>query len=264
MNIIKKTIFYLYIIFLNYWKLSIGKGYLSRILGKYLGTASYKIDGIFLDLNPTSLYDQYLLQGIGLNPHLPSIMEEKLDHDTIFLDIGANIGFFSIIAEKKFGAQVFAFEPSPREFKRFKKNLISNDCKRIVSYNCALGNVNDESFLQTADYSNHGMNRIVPCGTKNSVRVKVKKLDSLIKTLDLEKIGLCKIDVEGFELEVLEGMSNIITKLETCKFIVEISPTYLCDNGRKAEDIYKFFEKYEYKYEFGIQSKFQWDEIFYK
>ena len=263
MNSIKKIIFLLYSYFIKYSPTALGKGFVRRIIGKHMGTANYTIDGIKLDLNPTALYDQYLLNGIKLNPILTTLMDEQLCGSSLFIDIGANIGYFSILAEKKHGSSVLAFEPSPREIKRFKVNMQKNMCKKISCFECALGKFNKNSILETADFSNHGMNKIVTSHSKDTITIKTKKLDQILNNIDLHKIKLFKIDVEGSEIDVLEGMTTTIARLSDCKFVVEVSPTYLAEKGYRTDDLYNFFQNYNYNYTYGKNGAFQWEEVFY-
>ena len=169
-------------------------------------------------------------------------MDEQLSEKSLFIDIGANIGYFSILAEKNTDQVFLHLNRLLREMKRFKVNMQKNMCKKISCFECALGKFNKNSILETADFSNHGMNKIVTSHSKDTISVKTKKLDQVLNNIDLHKIKLFKIDVEGSEIDVLEGMTKTIARLSDCKFVVEVSPTYLTEKGYRTDDLYNFFK----------------------
>ena len=104
------------------------------------------------------------------------------------------------------------------------------------------------------------------------VEVKVKHskgcnfipLDHIFSETLLSKVQLCKIDVEGYEMSILKGMSKSIENMINTVFVVEISPEYLQVAGYNPKDIYDYFEKYGFKPRFGICQSQQYDEVFSK
>ena len=189
-------------------------------------------------------------------------MEKCLNHKTTFIDVGANIGYFSIFAEKIYNSKVIAIEPSLREISRFKENMELNNCKNIVTHTCACGSEEKTSFLNLSNFENPSMNYISSSRTTDSVIVKVKTIDSLLHSTNLTDITLCKIDVEGYELDVLNGISNSFSAMSNCTYVIEISPFYLKRNKVSVDNIYDFFIKRNYKPIFGKQNLTQWEEVF--
>ena len=127
------------------------------------------------------------------------------------IDIGAQYGDYAILCSKFYKAKVYTFEPLPQNFKEILQNIKLNGLKKdsIKAFNVALGNANKTAMLsysgEMANNSNKG-----------------KKVKTTFRTLDSYKlkIDLLKIDVEGFELEVLEGSVNTIKKYHP-KIIIE-------------------------------------------
>ena len=66
-------------------------------------------------------------------------MEKFLNHKTTFIDVGANIGYFSIFAEKIYNSKVIAIEPSFKRDFTIQENMELNNCKNIVTHTCACG-----------------------------------------------------------------------------------------------------------------------------
>ena len=127
------------------------------------------------------------------------------------IDIGAQYGDYAILCSKIYKAKVYTFEPLPQNFKEILQNIKLNGLKKdsIKAFNIALGNANKTAMLS---YSGEMVN--------NSN--KGKKIKTTFRTLDSYKLktDLLKIDVEGFELNVLDGAIKTIKKYHP-KIIIE-------------------------------------------
>ena len=127
------------------------------------------------------------------------------------IDIGAQYGDYAILCSKIYKAKVYTFEPLPQNFKEILKNIKLNGLEedQIKAFNVALGNVNKIAMIsysgEMANNSNKG-----------------KKIKATFRTLDSYKLkaDLLKIDVEGFELNVLDGAIKTIKKYHP-KIIIE-------------------------------------------
>ncbi len=147
---------------------------------------------------------------------------------TVF-DIGANCGLYTIKAAKE-GAFVYTFEPNPDCFRRLSKAVERNDFRTTVKpYNLALG---AEAGFGTIDIpfgyaTTAGV--VVPWedrGKVAPVRVSIAKLDDITDSIAFDRIDLVKIDVEGSEIDVLEGAKNTLKR--TDRLVIEYhSPSLL-------------------------------------
>ena len=186
----------------------------------------------------------------------------------IYIDIGANSGYFSIIASKKVkdAGKVFSFEPSHREYSKLLANIKRNQCTNITPINLALGdNLNLTSINIAKEHT--GLNKIMV----NNQRIDSNDFNQnvLIMPLDLisnifnEEIMLCKIDVEGFELFVLNGMKSLLKKGKISTLILEMSPNFLSNNMQSINHIYSLLKENGYiSIEKNKSSGNQWDEVF--
>ena len=128
------------------------------------------------------------------------------------MDIGANVGFYTVLASSKC-AVVHAFEPEPTNFARLQANAALNrsQSKAIHLYNFALGRDPGTALLNRPLTDNYGMATFSALAKADSVEVAIKRLDSLLEILPQHH--LFKVDVEGFELEVLAGCEGIHPRL---------------------------------------------------
>lgn len=117
-----------------------------------------------------------------------------------FLDIGANVGSYTVLASGVRGATTIAFEPDPLSSERFMRNVsVNNLADKVALHRVALGARDGEAFFTSGRDT---MNRMAAAGEAGSVAVPVKRLDSIAGAGDAV---LIKMDVEGFEADVLAG-----------------------------------------------------------
>lgn len=145
----------------------------------------------------------------------------KLNKDFSFVDIGANIGRYSILLSKKTNRFVYAFEPCKKTFNHLQKNIVLNKALNVISFNFGLSNMNKTTLLNITDYS--GRNSIVLKKdiAKKRESINVKRFDDLIEKYYIHNIGLIKIDVEGYEWYVLNGMKKTLIEQKP-RLIIEV------------------------------------------
>jgi len=132
----------------------------------------------------------------------------KAEIGHVFLDIGAHIGKYSLCMAKIVGEKglVIAIEPHPRNYKALLNNIFINNIRNVHAVNIAGWNKDCEIEMFIAPVSgNHSLK--LNYG-KEKIIVKAKPLDEIIKEKKIDRLDLVKIDVEGAELEVLQGLEN--------------------------------------------------------
>ena len=190
---------------------------------------------------------------------------QNLPHNVMFIDIGANQGCTSILASKVFkrnkkniNGAVMAFEPSVSVFNLMKKNIILNNCKNIYVYNKAITSKNSELFLNEEDNHNSGASHISNSGSKI--------YGSPLKSSDVMALGkyddiYIKIDTEGYEMSVLNGIKDLFDTRLVRKVVIEIDNDNLNKYGNSSEDVYKFFNNYGFNATIGHKQG-HYDEVF--
>lgn len=150
------------------------------------------------------------------------------------LDIGANIGFMSM-ALKHAGLDVIAFEPQPELFKLLCENAVGVDCRNI-----ALSSFSGKALMPRIRYGakgNYGGLGIGGRSELGTISVDCEPLDSF--ELD---VGFMKIDVEGHELQVLQGARETISRCSPVLYIED-------DREDRRPELYKELKYLGYKWE---------------
>lgn len=142
----------------------------------------------------------------------------KIEEGEIVVDIGANIGEFSLSIAETAG-QVYSFEPDPEVFRALQKNLLSYE--NCQSFPLALADSEGEIefFLSTngADSS-----AIVPDTYDKKITIPATTLDAFVKARNIPKLDFLKVEAEGFEPEVLNGASETLQTVR--KIVVDCGP----------------------------------------
>ena len=179
-------------------------------------------------------------------------LQKELKEEMICLDIGANIGYYATMESHSVGKSgwVIAIEPSPINFSFLKRNMDLQKTSNYEVHNFAIGNVESEINFLISKKSN--LSRVVQEGEKipegcELIRIPLKSIDKLVEEKKLEKLDLLRMDVEGYEMQILEGSKNTIRKFKPM-IQIEIHTEILGPkNLKKVLSDLKNFE-YEIKY----------------
>lgn len=177
--------------------------------------------------------------------------EAFLQTGYVVLDIGANAGYYSLIASRKV-RQVYAFEPSPLMRQQLEKNIALNALPNISVEPYAVSDKDGTARLYLSADDNSGMTGMQPAENFSGTTemVKTVSIDEWLLTKGSPTINVIKIDVEGAEMKVLEGMKGLLKK-DHPDICIEIIPSLLGKYGNKAEDVFQFLDDLGYNpYEF--------------
>lgn len=182
------------------------------------------INGIKFRLK--KLEKEYLIKNINLHK------------EDIVIDIGSNIGEFSLLLKNYHGLRkILCIEADPFEYETLKKNTQG---LFYESLNVGAFNENGEKeFFLNNDQGDSSFNQ---SDKFESIKIKVRTLDSIIKETEINSIKLVKLEAEGFEFEVLQGMKNSLKLIEY--FAVDCGPERGGENTIKEVSNYLFSKNF--------------------
>lgn len=171
-----------------------------------------------------SVYAVRDLTGLGIvgHHHEPHMHEHfRICRGGVFIDVGAHVGKYTVLVSKNVGpnGRVIAVEPHPENFKTLKRNIKLNNLSNVVAYNVAASNKSGNLKFFAGD--NSASFSEINYYKKSIVTVQAQLLDEIVNALDLNRVDLVKIDVEGGEYEVLLGLEDTLRNFSP-KVIVEV------------------------------------------
>ena len=199
---------------------------------------------IEVDLN--DYVDRTIFQKGGYENEIFENLSPFINNNEILWDIGAHIGSFTLKAlHDKNVKQIHCFEPSPANFKRLESNkTINRNPQKMVLHPVGLGNDKGELWFYQSENNNSGGSRFVNIDQyKNAVKRPVDSVDNLIFDLNVPAPTLLKIDVEGFEAQVLDGAKKLFETHPPKALIFE---TLAVNNTILSEQIVEFLKKFNY------------------
>lgn len=174
-----------------------------------------------LDLRNTHDFQMFraMSSGGGYEPGTSEIILSELREGSTFVDVGANNGYFTILSMSRVGptGHVWSFEPHPEAFARLTGNVARNGSPRNVElFQLALGAESGTLPLFMSRYLD-SRSSFVPQG-RYSVNVRVERADPI---LNGHRVDFIKLDVEGAEHIVLEGLTETVRQNPGLRLIVE-------------------------------------------
>jgi FkbM family methyltransferase len=184
---------------------------------------------------------------------LASYLASRLEKDMVFIDIGAHVGQYTLLAATKVGSSghVYAFEPHPLNFEMLSRNVALNQFRNVTLYNMAVADQDGKSYLYINTVASHRKNTGTHslCRQQNwadysKVEVNVSQLDHMLR--HVERVDVLKIDVEGAELLVLQGGEEIISKFKPIVAFEAEEPS-ATNFGYRTTATKKFLEQRGYR-----------------
>jgi FkbM family methyltransferase len=185
----------------------------------------------------------------GITTDRPSELYLLLKPDDVVFDVGTNIGEVCMTAAGLVGpgGMVYAFEPDPVSFRKLTGNLALNRFGNIFASNIGLGEAPATLQMKVDCPTNRGGNRIQrEPGPGESFSIHLDTLDRFVAQRELTRLDMIKIDVEGYELAVLKGAHQSLTRFRP-RLFVEVSERNLRQQGASAAQLIAFIRAAGYK-----------------
>jgi FkbM family methyltransferase len=152
-------------------------------------------------------------------PFMKDVLK-RLGEGDVFVDVGAHVGKYSFYASRLVGDSglVIAIEPHPKNMKNLKKGIRLNGLFNVVTVQKACSNYRGSGFLREDRLS--AKHELAQKTTE--LRVDVDTVDNILHTLRIKTVDMVKIDVNGYEYQVLQGMRKAISEFKP-QLIVEVN-----------------------------------------
>ncbi|MBM4166174.1 MAG: FkbM family methyltransferase [Ignavibacteria bacterium] len=188
-----------------------------------------EIEGIKLFVDPEDeAIGKLFLVHTRYEPTETDLIKSILKSRMTLVDIGANIGYYSILASKCVGekGKVFCFEPAPSNFSFLQRNIVANNARNITAVQKAVSDKKGTLELFMDEHLSGG-HQIFNSGLKSkSVQVETISIDEFFQNQNT-KIDLLKIDIEGAEMYALKGMKQTFAANPQLKLVTEFYPTMI-------------------------------------
>jgi FkbM family methyltransferase len=208
-------------------------GFLYKLL-KPVGIVLVDVHGskMYVDSRDTGVAP-FLLEWGFYEKYETAIFESVVRKGMVVVDIGANIGYYTLLASHLVGEEgkVFAFEPDPSNYDLLLRNIEINNCTNIIPVRKAISSKSGRMKL-FLDKSNLGGHSLQEANVESNefVTVDIVRLDDFFRNMSY-KIDVIKMDVQGSEMNVLEGMASIVNRNDNLKILTEFWPTGLQNAG---------------------------------
>lgn len=201
---------------------------------------------MILDLNDIGISRELATYGVH-EKNSTAEVKKIITPGMQILEVGANIGYYALLETRLAGpmGHLYAMEPSPYNFDLLTENLNLNGLKNYDLYKLAAGATAGKAPFLLSGRSNLSTFVEREDLTGEEVEVDVVRLDDMFKD---KKVDFIRMDVEGYEGEILRGAENILSSNQKPKyFFIEVHSELLHKKNSSARDIVEFLGKYGYE-----------------
>jgi FkbM family methyltransferase len=189
---------------------------------------------------------------------------DQLKPNMAFIDIGANAGLFSLVASGRVGRDgvVVAFEPSLPIFNYLVSNIVANGLTNVFPFNAAVGSVSGVQHFSVGAANHSGVSHLSPDGEQLVAVLAPSDISELLNALIGQRRVMIKIDVEGAEALVLDGLTDLVMGGQVDMLVVEIDGDNLSKFGSAPSNVYSRMTELGYRGRRGIRAADHYNEVF--
>lgn len=236
-------------------RVALGKEYIAREVLREPVVFTDRFDCRFLLYPSDDLYDRYVNEGYNERAE-QDFCARWIQPGMNVVDAGANYGIYTVLFSTRVGdGRVHAFEPEAWNFARLQGNLLLNECGNVRAERKALAAVSGEVVLNVYPREQFGWHTLgsaqmevdgEPYPPERHDRVEAVTLDDYWDAAGDGNIDFLKIDVEGAELQVLEGARGLLDSHKIRAIMFEVSPLMIEGMGTSADDVFRFLRERGY------------------
>lgn len=167
-----------------------------------------------------------------------AFVQRTLQPGMTVLDIGANVGYYTALATRAVGpsGRVIALEPDPQSYEYLEQTIAANEVGNVNAFQYAAADHEAKMPLHISK-DNRGDNRLYEPDPKwPKITVTARPADDVLKESGIDSVDFIKIDVQGFEASVIDGLQNTLAQSKKLTLLAEFWPKGLSDAGSDPKE----------------------------
>lgn len=196
-----------------------------------------------------------LIMGRGYEIHTTELFKRMVKPDMVVVDVGAHIGYYTLIASKLVGerGKVFAFEPEPRNYNNLTQNVELNNCKNVMTFGKAVSKNEGKTLFYVSDNASGECSLVeMKNRPKKTIEVETVILDNVLAD---QKVDIMKVDVDGSEMFVLLGAERLVGGNNKIKIFTEFWKPGLESAGYSCEEYWNKLVQCGFRFNYLIDEK---------
>lgn len=225
-----------------------GKGLLLRLLSGHIRIET-RFGSRIVIRNLLEYHQKVLFaDDASWEPDVQRVVQALLPPGGVFLDIGANLGFFSLMASKRVGPSgvVHSFEPVPAQYSHLVENLRLNAATNVTAQPFALSDTDGSMDFFVSKSWNSGVHSLFALPDAVKTKVQVHTLDGYLASANVPPPTLIKMDVEGAETLVLRGAAGLLKSTHRPFVVLEADDSHARRAGSSLLELRQLFAAARY------------------
>jgi FkbM family methyltransferase len=205
--------------------------------------------GALFAVDTQDLIQRYVYLFGVWEPHMTAWLQGRLQPGDVYVDVGANIGYYSVLASRLVGdtGRVVSIEASPAFHERLLQQVRLNGCGNVRPVNAAVADSRKTLTFVLASSKNMGANSIVPYDgpAESTFEIDALPMPDLLDNEEIACARVIKIDVEGAEGGVVRGMAPMLGRLRSdAEVTVEVTPERMAQLGDSVEELLEIMREH--------------------
>jgi len=213
---------------------------------------------MFINIKDPGISQELLMTGVH-EPRTTDLIKSVLKPGMKIIELGANVGYYTLIEAGIIGNEglIYAFEPVIENYFNLQKNVTINNYNNVLFYNIAISDIEGKQEFTTTTASNWGsmvdhesddksdwVKERIGHIYKDSFEVETITIDNFLANQKEEEINLIRMDIEGYEIEAINGMKNTIKKMQPPFYILmEVHNNVFKDPIKSLGPTFRFLDK---------------------
>lgn len=218
-----------------------GRHRLDTLFRRMLASAPDRTsEDLYMYLDPQEWIQITMLSGRPYEPETSRLIRRLLGPGDTFVDVGAHVGWFALIAARCVGksGRVVAVDPQPYNCERLMNNAMANGFENIVVVPVAASDIDNFAIVRQQGARDKARFSLDGRGVNDTIvrfYCPTIRLDTLLRQLEIDEANIVKIDVEGLEASVLRGAESILRRVRN--IVLEVLPETPNQNTKEVIEI---------------------------